>query len=126
MPCGIFDDKARISQLLEDATTVRKAQHQINHLATANDALSLNQATRWVMTKEEHAGKIIPVVSEYFMTQKMKAIPAKGSDGYPAYLEKLAVHHAVLVAAMKAKQNVDEKTAEALVAAIQVLQAHYE
>ena len=56
----------------------------------------------------------------------MKAIPAKGTAGYADYLEKLAVHHAVLVAAMKAKQNVDEKTAEALVAAIQALGQHYE
>jgi nickel superoxide dismutase len=86
----------------------------------------LNQATRWINTKEEHACKIISTVSEYFMTQKMKVIPAKGSSEYAAYLDKLAAHHAVLVAAMGCKQNVDMKTAEKLVAAIQAMQKHYE
>ena len=89
------------------------------------------------MTKEDHASKIITVVGEYFLTQKMKAIPSPDDkEAYQAlvaaplllaysdtaapqeYLEKLAAHHAVLVAAMKAKQSMDMKTAEALQAAI--------
>lgn len=59
VPCGIFDDPARVEALKEDAATVRKAMVQINELAGAPSALSLNQATRWIMTKEEHAKNII-------------------------------------------------------------------
>ena len=98
--------------------------HQVYHLDGKTDPQSLNQAVRWIVTKEEHAAKIISTVSEYFLTQKMKAIPAKSdTSAYNAYLEKLAAHHAVLVAAMKAKQTMDTKAAEALMAAIEDMSA---
>ena len=42
VPCGIFDDPARVEALKEDAATVRKAMVQINELA-GGDALALNQ-----------------------------------------------------------------------------------
>lgn len=42
VPCGIFDDPARVDQLKEDASTVRKAMVQINELS-GGDALALNQ-----------------------------------------------------------------------------------
>ncbi len=42
VPCGIFDDPARVEALKEDAATVRKAMVQINELGTGS-ALSLNQ-----------------------------------------------------------------------------------
>ena len=42
VPCGIFDDPARVDALKEDAATVRKAMVQINELA-GGDALALNQ-----------------------------------------------------------------------------------
>ena len=45
--------------MLEDTATIRKAMHQVNHdLAGKADPQSINQATRWVMTKEEHANKV--------------------------------------------------------------------
>ena len=45
--------------LLEDTATIHKAMHQVNHhLAGKADGQSVNQATRWVMTKEEHANKV--------------------------------------------------------------------
>lgn len=124
VPCGIYDDQARIARLKEDATTIAKAIAQINALAGKHDAKPLNQATRWIVTKEDHASHIIEVVSQYFLTQKVKPV-APGADGYEAYLKKLADHHAVLVAAMKTKQNADPTTVEKLNKAIDGLARHY-
>lgn len=124
VPCGIYDDDARIAQLQEDSVTIGKAIVQINLLSKNKDAKSVNQATRWIVTKEQHASHIIQVVSEYFLTQKVKPV-ASGSDGYDAYLKKLADHHAVMVAAMKAKQNTDKASVDALNQAIGTLSHHY-
>ncbi|UCD29430.1 MAG: superoxide dismutase [Planctomycetota bacterium] len=125
VPCGIYDDEARINGMLEDAVTIKKAMVQINELAAKSDALSLNQVTRWVNTKEQHASRIITMVSEYFLTQKVKEV-APGAEGYQKYLESLAKHHRVLRAAMKTKQTVDSVNAEKLHAAIKVLGELYD
>ncbi|MFT5434441.1 MAG: nickel superoxide dismutase, partial [Myxococcota bacterium] len=58
VPCGIYDDHARIHGMLEDVTTIAKAVGEISALAKKSDAQSLNQATRWIMTKEQHATRI--------------------------------------------------------------------
>ncbi|MFQ5489572.1 MAG: superoxide dismutase [Ni] [Phycisphaerae bacterium] len=124
VPCGIYDDAARIARLKEDAATIAKAITNINQQAAAHDAKGINQAIRWVITKENHASNIIEVVSEYFLTQKVKPV-APGADGYDAYLKKLGDHHAVMVAAMKTKQDANPATVEALLHAIDALAAHY-
>jgi len=124
VPCGIYDDPARIAQLREDATTIEKAIGQINELADSHSALSFNQASRWVATKEDHASHIIEVVSEYFLAQKVKPAAADSSE-YDAYLKSLADHHAVMVAAMKTKQACDPATVGTLRAAIDKLATHY-
>ncbi len=124
VPCGIYDDAARISRLKEDATTIAKAVTELKSLASKSDALSQNQFTRWVMTKEDHASNIISVVSEYFLTQKVK--PKSKTDAeYADYLSSLAKHHAVMVAAMKTKQTVDQANVDALNAAIAELEKGY-
>ena len=120
VPCGIYDDGARIARLLEDQTTIAKAVRQINDLADKKDPQSLNQINRWVSTKEKHASHIIEVVSEYFLTQKVKDV-APEDAGYQAYLEKLAVHHRVMRAAMKTKQTANVPSADKLKAAIEAL-----
>jgi hypothetical protein len=120
VPCGIYDDPARIAQLREDAATISKAITNINELAAKHDAESLNQATRWIMTKEEHASRIIETVSEYFLTQKLKEVAA-GGEGYDEYLAALADHHLVMRAAMKTKQGASMQSAAALDAAIEQL-----
>lgn len=125
VPCGIYDDKARIARLYEDTATIAKAITKINELAGKHDAQSLNQAARWIATKEAHASHMIEVVSEYFLTQKVKPV-SPVADGYDTYLKKLADHHAVMVAAMKAKQNADPAYADRLHHAIDALAKHYE
>lgn len=125
VPCGIYDDAARIKQLQEDATTIDKAVAQIQELSAKHDVLSMNQAVRWINTKETHATHIIDVVSEYFLTQKVKPV-ASGAEGYEMYLKSLADHHAVMVAAMKTKQTVDAAAVKTLNDAIDALAHHYD
>ena len=124
VPCGIYDDHARITAMLEDTTTIAKAMDQINELAGNQDAQSFNQATRWVMTKEQHAERIQTTIAQYYLAQRVKAVQP-GTDAYDAYLKSLAEHHAVIVAAMKAKQTVDPKAAVALRKAIEAISAYY-
>lgn len=124
VPCGIYDDAARIANLREDATTIAKATKQIAEMAGGHSALAINQGVRWINTKELHASHIIEVVSQYFLTQKVKPV-AVGAPGRDAYLAKLADHHAVMVAAMKTKQQVDPAAVTALEGAIDALAQHY-
>ena len=58
VPCGIFADQHRFEQMLEDQSTIEKASRLINELSGNNDALSVNQLSRWVATKEDHANAI--------------------------------------------------------------------
>ncbi len=120
VPCGIYDDHGRIHVMLEDVTTITKAIAQINELSQQHNALSFNQAARWVTTKEQHASHIITTVSEYFLTQKVQEV-ATSAAGYQAYLDSLARHHRVMRAAMKTKQTVDSESAVALRSAVEAL-----
>ncbi len=111
VPCGIYADQVRFQQMLEDEKTIAKAMASINELAGKSDALSKNQLSRWVATKESHATNTQHIIAQYFMTQRIKA----DGDGYT---KKLSSAHAVMVAAMKCKQNVDPATSAALRKAI--------
>jgi|TARA_B100000401_G_scaffold401815_1_gene314354 small subunit ribosomal protein S27Ae len=112
VPCGIFDDPAMVAEVKEACATIRKAMVQINELhAAGGSAQNFNQMTRWVMTKEEHCGKIIKIMSEYALCQRVKPeVFSKPED----YVDALKAHHAVMQSAMKAKQNVDVAVADAL------------
>ena len=125
VPCGIYDDAARVARMYEDAATIEKAMVQMKDLAGKTDAQSANQFTRWVVTKEAHASNIITTVAEYFLTQKVKPVAAD-AEGYDAYLAILADHHQVMVAAMKAKQNSDPEVVVKLRAALDRLGSHYD
>ena len=118
IPCGIFDDHARVEAMLEDVVTARKAVKEMGALAGKNDPQSMNQFVRWVINKEEHAQKIISTVSDYFLAQRVKS-------SQEDYAERLQKHHAVIVAAMKVKQNTDSKHLDALEDSIRQLVAYY-
>ena len=118
IPCGIYDDHARVKTMLEDAATTRKSVKQIAELSGKSDAQSNNQIVRWVMNKENHAQNVISSISDYFLTQRVKA---KQKD----YVERLKKHHAVIVAAMKVKQNADMEYVDALEASIKELLPYY-
>ena len=118
IPCGIYDDHARVELMLEDSATILKADKLIAELSGKTDAQSQNQLVRWVMNKEKHAQNVISTISDYFLTQRVKA-------DQEDYVERLKKHHAVIVAAMKAKQNADEASALALQKAIEELAPYY-
>ncbi len=118
IPCGIYDDHARVKSMLEDVATARKSVQLISGLSGKPDAQSNNQLVRWVMNKEQHAQNIISVISDYFLTQRVKS---KQKD----YVERLKRHHAVIVSAMKVKQNADMKSVDNLEAGIKALLPYY-
>merc|ERR1719270_3236056 len=92
---------------------------QIGELSAALDALSLNQVVRWTNTKEEHAGKVIALVSEYCLCQRVKPVgdPKTPFKSEADYIAALQAHHKVMLCAVKCKQTVDPANAEALDAA---------
>ena len=118
IPCGIYDDHARVQSMLEDAATADKSAKLIAELAGKSDAQSQNQLVRWVMNKEKHAQQIITTISDYFLTQRVK--PSQKD-----YTERLLKHHAVIIAAMKAKQYADMKYAKNLKESIDALLSYY-
>ena len=118
IPCGIYDDNARVQAMMEDAKTVEKSVSLINELAAKSDAQSVNQKVRWVMNKETHAQNIIAAISDYFLTQRVK--PSQED-----YVERLKKHHAVILAAMKVKQNASQAPVDALKKAIEAIAPYY-
>lgn len=118
VPCGIYDDYARVHAMAEDVTTVKKSMTLINELAGKSDAQSQNQLVRWINTKEMHAQKIIATISDYFLTQRVNA-------NQEDYVERLKAHHAVIVEAMKAKQNTKVEGVDALEKAVNALVKYY-
>ncbi len=125
MPCGIYDDTARVQALREDVATIEKAVTSITELAGKTDAQSINQATRWINAKEDHASAIITTIAEYFLTQRVKPV-VPGEKSRDSCLKSLSDHHAVMVVAMKVKQNVDPKLVASLKDAVDALEKYYE
>ena len=99
IPCGIYDDQLRAKLIAEHATTVEKSMKQIMALGRANP-VNHNQLARWISNKEAHATKIQEIVTQYFMTQRIK-------PDQKQYSEKLTTLHKMLLAAMKCKQTTD-------------------
>ena len=118
VPCGIYDDYARVQAMLEDVTTIEKATKSIQSLAGKTDAQSQNQMVRWVTTKEMHADKLIDTISNYFLTQRVK--PSQTD-----YVERLKIHQAVILLSMKVKQNVDLDIVAELKRAVEALAPYY-
>lgn len=99
IPCGIYDDKMRINMITEHITTVEKAMKQIMQLESQKPT-NYHQMTRWISNKEHHANELQHIVTQYFMTQRIKL-------GAEKYSKKLTLLHKMLVYAMKCKQTSD-------------------
>ena len=104
IPCGIYDDEMRMSLIMEHAGTIEKSMTQINELEKGGNA---NQLVRWVNNKETHANEVQHIVTQYFLTQRIKF-------DAPDYDKKLAALHEMLVYAMKCKQTTDVTNVEML------------
>ena len=70
IPCGVYDDTMRIKMIEEHTLTILKSMNYIEE--NQNDLKNQNQVTRWILNKEEHAQEIQKIVSEYFLTQRIK------------------------------------------------------
>jgi nickel superoxide dismutase len=99
IPCGIYDDEMRIKIINEHIVTVEKSMNQIIGLEKEEHHNS-NQLVRWIMNKERHANEIQEIVTQYFMTQRIK-VDTKN------YEKKLGLLHQMLIYSMKCKQTTD-------------------
>ncbi len=99
IPCGIYDDEMRINTISEHIVTIEKSMNQINDILKERPSDS-HQLVRWIINKEQHAKKLQEIVTQYFMTQRIKP-DTKNYD------KKLALLHQMLVFSMKSKQTTD-------------------
>ncbi|MGD8981288.1 MAG: superoxide dismutase [Ni] [Desulfobacterales bacterium] len=99
IPCGIYDDEMRINLINEHIVTVEKSINQIIGLEKQEHHNS-NQLVRWIINKERHADEIQEIVTQYFMTQRIKLDTEN-------YEKKLGLLHQMLIYSMKCKQTTD-------------------
>jgi len=99
IPCGIYDDHMRVDMIAEHIATIEKSMNQIRKLQEEKP-IDYNQLVRWIMNKEAHADQVQEIVTQYFMTQRIKADTKD-------YEKKLSLLHQLLVVAMKCKQTTD-------------------
>lgn len=113
IPCGIYDDKARISVITEHINTIEKSMKQITELSGQSEK-NFNQIVRWVQNKENHADYIMEIAAYYFMAQRLK--PADNTQGkdYEKYIKQLTLLHSILVYSTKTKQTTDLPNVEKL------------
>ncbi len=115
IPCGIYDDEARVHQIQEYILTIEKSMRAIQELSKGlNDPLTLNQVVRWIDNKDAHARKIQEIVWQYFFTQRVKPVDPKDKEKYEKYLKELELLNKLSFYAMKAKQSVDIKVVDKL------------
>ena len=107
IPCGIYDDIARVRMMEEHVTTIERSLKGLNDHLGKTGAADVNQRVRWVMNKEVHADLISEIVTEYFLQQRIKAPKSGDSAARKAYQERLETLHGILVSSMQAKQTVD-------------------
>ena len=99
IPCGIYHDEMRIDMINEDIATIEKSMNQIIKLEK-KEYHNSNQLVRWIRNKEHHADKIQEIVTQYFMTQRIKT----GTNNYE---KKLELIHQMLIYSMKCKQTTE-------------------
>ena len=106
IPCGIYDDEMRVKMISEHIKTIEKSMKQIDKLEKGEASHHSNQIVRWVTNKEDHANQLQDIVTQYFMTQRIKF----DTNGYE---KKLGILHHMLVYTMKCKQTTDMANIEA-------------
>ena len=98
IPCGIYGDDARFSSIFEDIETIQKSIKKIDEFSSTPG--NANQLVRRVNNKETHADHIREVVTQYFMTQRIKIPEFGDEEAVTSYRDKLALLHQLLVYAM--------------------------
>lgn len=129
IPCGIYDDPARFTQMEEHITTIEKAMTQIADLAqhaADGEVPNVNQMVRWVNAKETHADALSEVVTYYFMTQRIKPADPSDSAAHAKYVKEITLLHQMLVQSMKARQTTDLQHVAALRKLVGEFKASYQ
>ena len=111
IPCGVYDDTMRVKMIEEHTLTILKSMNYIS--MNQNDLEKQNQVTRWILNKEEHAQEIQDIVSEYFLTQRIK-LKDNSKESKDLYHAQLAALHSILLDAMKCKQTIDSNITTSL------------
>jgi len=124
IPCGIYNDDMRFTIIEEHITTIEKAMKEIEHLS-GHQPFNFNQIVRWVNNKEKHAEEIQHIISQYFLTQRVKLVEKKDDKAHKIYFEHLSLCHEILVYAMKTKQTTDLSNVEKLKSAVKVFKDSY-
>lgn len=124
IPCGIYHDDQRFPILDEHVQTIEKSMLKIVELS-ADPAANANQITRWVLNKEKHADNIQEIVTQYFLTQRIKLPDMSDSKAVETYKDQLAMLHKLLVYAMKSKQTTDVANTKVLHDTIHEFKAAY-
>ena len=106
IPCGIYDDPLRFTQMEEHVATIEKSMKQIQELS-AEEKPNLNQIVRWVNNKDAHADELTEIVTYYFLAQRVKPVDRSDRAAVAKYLKELTLLHEMIVHAMKAKQTID-------------------
>ena len=124
IPCGIYDDTAKITEMRQDVTTIEKSMKSIIELSAAADK-NYNQLVRWVTNKEDHANKLQDAATQYFMFQRIKPVDPMDSTAWKTYVTQLTLMHKITVHAVKAKQTTDLAEIETLRKLIDEFEAAY-
>ena len=101
----------RVKMIEEHTLTILKSMNYIK--TNQNDLQQQNQVTRWIINKEQHAQEIQEIISEYFLTQRIK-LKDESQESKDLYHAQLAILHSILLDAMKCKQTVDTSITNSL------------
>ena len=120
VPCGIYGDELKFSELEQHIQTINKAGAQIRSISSKSplSAQEQQQIVRWTNNKEEHAQKIIDEAANYFLAQRI----ALEVDHYE---DKVELLHHIIVYAMKSKQSAESEPTEILSTKISTLKELY-
>jgi nickel superoxide dismutase len=113
IPCGIYDDAMRYDMLSEHIKTIEKSMDMITKLSAEGEK-NYNQLVRWVVNKEDHAGKFMDIIWQYFLNQRIKPADADTGAMYDDYITQLKLMHQMLIYAMECKQTTDKANTEKL------------
>ena len=108
IPCGVYDDEMRFTMIKEHITTIEKAIKKIVNLS-GQQPPNFNQIVRWVTNKEKHAEDIQHIISQYFLTQRVKLVEKEDDKANESRMGHLSLCHEILVYTMKTKQTTDPK-----------------
>jgi len=159
IPCGIYDDPMRLNSsrrsaepqpdmLAEHITTIDVEGPRISRILqiypcnlwfqalSAQSDKNYNQLVRWIVNKENHADYFSDIVTQYFMTQRLKPSEESDQKAYPAaawrfaetskeYVHKLTLLHKMMVYAMRCKQTTGLENVEKLRAYLSEFRAAY-